>query len=256
MRMPHMKSVASVLSVIALGFGLLSCSSSGGGGGGGGGTSSTAFLYVSNSGGTDISAYSVDTTTGVLTPLAGSPFSAGTSPQGMTVSASGGVAFVSNAGSADVSGYLLGAGTGFLTPASVLPFSAQATPQTLTLEPFEKFAFVANAGNVGVGANTVSVYSVNTTTGILTEVIGSPFSVAPGIQPQQATVVTVNPARQFVYLANAGSGNLSGFFLDTTTGFLTPVPGSPVAVGAIPRSVVADSAGNFVYVSNEGASSI
>ena len=147
MRMPHMKSIASVLSIIALGFGLLSCPSSGGGGGGGG-TSSTAFLYVSNSGGTDISAYSVDTTTGVLTPLVGSPFPAGTSPQGMTVSASGGVAFVSNAGSADVSGYLLGAGTGFLTPASVPPFPAQTTPQTLTLEPFERFAFVANTGGI------------------------------------------------------------------------------------------------------------
>ena len=35
MRMPHMKSIASVLSIIALGFGLSGCPSSGGGGGGG-----------------------------------------------------------------------------------------------------------------------------------------------------------------------------------------------------------------------------
>jgi DNA-binding beta-propeller fold protein YncE len=95
------------------------------------------------------------------------------------------------------------------------------------LEPFEKFAFVANAG-----ANSVSVYSVNTITGILT---APPVIAFPtGTQPQRATVVTVNPTRQFVYLANAGSGNLSGFFLNTTTGFLTPVPFSPIAVGAIP----------------------
>ena len=33
--MPHMKSIASVLSIIALGFGLIGCPSSGGGGGGG-----------------------------------------------------------------------------------------------------------------------------------------------------------------------------------------------------------------------------
>ena len=38
--MPHMKSIASVLSIIALGFGLLSCTNSGGGGGGG---STSAF---------------------------------------------------------------------------------------------------------------------------------------------------------------------------------------------------------------------
>ena len=38
--MSRMKSIASVLSIIALGFGLLGCSSSGGGGGGG---STSAF---------------------------------------------------------------------------------------------------------------------------------------------------------------------------------------------------------------------
>ncbi len=41
--MPHMKSIASVLSIIALGFGLLGCPSSGGGGGGG----STSSFAVS-----------------------------------------------------------------------------------------------------------------------------------------------------------------------------------------------------------------
>ncbi len=59
----------------------------------------------------------------------------------------------------------------------------------------------------------LSLSSVNTTTGILTAVAGSPFSVAPGTQQQQATVVTIvglNPIRQFVYLAKAGSSNVSG----------------------------------------------
>jgi 6-phosphogluconolactonase (cycloisomerase 2 family) len=107
------------------------------------------------------------------------------------------------------------------------------------------------------GADSVSVYSVNTTTGILATVTGSPFSVAPATQPQQATVVTVSPTVQFVYLANAGSGNGSEFFRNTTTGFLTPATiSSPFAVGIAPRLVVADSAGKFVYVSNEGSDTI
>jgi 6-phosphogluconolactonase (cycloisomerase 2 family) len=169
----------------------------------------------------------------------------------MTVNSSGRVAFVSNAGSSNVSGFIVNSGTGFLTPASVLPFAAGTTPQTLTLEPFEKFAFVAD-----FGADTVSVYSVNTTTGILTPVPGAPFSVAPGSQPQQATVVTIGAAVQFVYLANAATSNVSGFFLNTTNGFLTAAPGSPFAVGAAPQSVVADSLGQFVYVSNSGAASV
>jgi len=249
-----MKSIASVLSIIALGVGLLSCS----GGDGGGQSSPSAFLYVSNSGGNDISAYSVDTNTGVLTPLVGSPFAAGANPQGMTLSTTGSqvLAFVSNAGSATVSSYIVNTGTGLLTPASVAPFTTGVNPRTLTLEPFGRFAFVANAGTSNPNS-TVSVYRVNTTTGILTEVLpGSPFPVALGIQPQQATVVTVSSTKQFVYLANAMSTNVSGFSLDTNSGFLTLVGGSPFAVGTTPQSVVADSAGNFVYVSNEGSSNV
>jgi 6-phosphogluconolactonase (cycloisomerase 2 family) len=119
------------------------------------------------------------------------------------------------------------------------------------LEPFEKFAFVANTGS-----NSVSVYFVNTTNGVLTEVFGSPFSILPWLQPQQATVVTVNSTKQFVYLSNAQSGNVSGFSLNTNTGFLTPVPSSPFTVGLTPRSVVADSAGNFVYVSNSAGGTV
>jgi 6-phosphogluconolactonase (cycloisomerase 2 family) len=245
-----MKSIASVLSIIVLGVGLLSCS-------GDGGSSSTAFLYVSNSGGTDISAYRVDTSTGVLTPLAGSPFPSGDNPQGMTLSTTGSLllAFVSNAGSSTVSSYIVNASTGVLTPASAVGFNTGANPRTLTLEPFERFAFVANTGS-----SSVSVYLVNTANGILTEVPGSPFSVFPGIQPQQATVVTVSSTKQFVYLANAQSGNVSGFSLNTNSGFLTQVPGSPFTVGSTlqstPLSVVADSAGNFVYVSNTGEGTV
>jgi DNA-binding beta-propeller fold protein YncE len=59
-----------------------------------------------------------------------------------------------------------------------------------------------------------------------------------------------------VYLANAQSGNVSGFSLNTNSGFLTQVPGSPFTVGLTPRSVVADSAGNFVYVSNSGEGTV
>jgi len=170
-----------------------------------------------------------------------------TLPQGMTLSTTGSLvfAFVSNAGLATVSSFIVNASTGFLTPASAVPFAAGANPRTLTLEPFERFAFVANAGS-----SSVSVYLVNTSNGVLTEVFDSPFSVSPWLQPQQATVVTVNFTKQFVYLSNAQSGNVSGFSLNTNSGFLTQVPGSPFTVGLTPRPVVADSAGNFVYVSN------
>src|ERR1700730_6872781 len=45
---------------------------------------------------------------------------------------------------------------------------------------------------------------------------------------------------QFAYVANEGAGNVSGFTINTTTGALTPVPGSPFAAHMSPASVTVD----------------
>jgi hypothetical protein len=42
---------------------------------------------------------------------------------------------------------------------------------------------------------------------------------------------------KFAYVANAGSNNVSGYTIDSTTGALTPIPGSPFAAGKFPVSV-------------------
>jgi hypothetical protein len=56
---------------------------------------------------------------------------------------------------------------------------------------------------------------------------------------------------QFAYVANAG-GNVSSYSIGAN-GALTPVPGSPFAAGAQPRSVAVDPTAKFAYVANEGA---
>src|SRR6266852_5478023 len=62
---------------------------------------------------------------------------------------------------------------------------------------------------------------------------------------------------KFAYVANqcgnvscTGSGNVSGYTIDSTTGVLSPVPGSPFAAGSAPSSVAVDPAGKFAYVTN------
>jgi DNA-binding beta-propeller fold protein YncE len=42
-------------------------------------------VYVANSGSNDISAYTIDPTSGALTPVAGSPFAAGVNPSSIRV---------------------------------------------------------------------------------------------------------------------------------------------------------------------------
>ena len=53
-----------------------------------------SFAYVANSGSANVSAYVIADGTGVLTPIAGSPFAAGTIPFSVTVSPNGAFAYV------------------------------------------------------------------------------------------------------------------------------------------------------------------
>ena len=51
-----------------------------------------------------------------------------------------------------------------------------------------------------------------------------------------AGATSVTP-RQFAYVANSGSDNVSAFTIDATTGALTPVTGLPIAAGTRPFSI-------------------
>ncbi|MGH9602483.1 MAG: hypothetical protein ACRD24_08855, partial [Terriglobales bacterium] len=57
---------------------------------------------------------------------------------------------------------------------------------------------------------------------------------------------------RFVYAANSGSNNISGFVANTTTGALTPATNSPYAAGTSPESVGSDELGRFLYAANSG----
>jgi hypothetical protein len=91
-----------------------------------------------------------------------------------------------------------------------------------------RFAYVANNF-----ADNVSAFTINTATGALTPVPGSPF--AAGRAPFS---VAVSPEDdQFAYVANQFSNDVSAYAIDATTGALTPVADSPFAAGGSPTSV-------------------
>ncbi len=85
------------------------------------------FAYVSN-GSANVFAYTISATTGALTPVAGSPFAAGTNPWGLAIDPSAKFAYVANNGSANVSAYTINATTGALTPMAGSPFAAGTNP--------------------------------------------------------------------------------------------------------------------------------
>ena len=218
------------------------------------------FAYVANQGSNDISAYTVNPTTGALTSIAGSPFPAGTNPflvqfAFLGIPPSPKFAYVANQGSDDISAYTIDATTGVLTPVAGSPFAAGLTPFVVNptfTSSGQLFAYVANQGS-----NDVSAYTINATTGVLTPVAGSPFPA--GTTPVFVTPVGSGPATPFAYVANQGSNDISAYTISATTGVLTPVPGSPFAAGLAPFLVTFNTSSSgqlFAYVANQGSNDI
>ncbi len=122
------------------------------------------------------------------------------------------------------------------------------SPQGIRVTPDGKFVVVANQGT-----SNVAVFSLDATTGALTEVPGSPF--ASGQQPGPVAIDPtalsgLNPTiGKFVFVGDTGGNSLSAYTIDSA-GSLTPVIGTPIPLGANaqPTSIAVDPAGKFVYV--------
>src|SRR6266542_149370 len=104
------------------------------------------FAYVANQNSNDVSGYTINATTGALTPILGSPFPAETQPQSVRVGPTGRFAYVPNIVSNNVSGYRINPTTGFLTPIAGSPFAAGGEAISVVIDPTGKFAYVTNAG--------------------------------------------------------------------------------------------------------------
>jgi 6-phosphogluconolactonase (cycloisomerase 2 family) len=120
---------------------------------------SGAFAYVTNSGSNNVSMYSINATTGVLT--SGGLIDAGTTPLSVAVDPTGKFAYVTNNGSNDVSMYTINGTTGALTPVGTI--ATEQSPTSIAIHPSGKFAYVTNSAS-----NSVSMYSIDGATGTLT----------------------------------------------------------------------------------------
>jgi len=155
-----------------------------------------------------------------------------------------------------VSAYRLSTVNGALIPAvSGSPFAAGTNPVSVTVSPDGAFAYVANNDSAG----TVSAYTIDPATGALTDVTGSSCGsglpsncFATGSNPLS---VTVSPNGAFAYVANYGSGNVSAYTINATTGALAAI-GTAVAAGTNPYSVTVSPDGRFAYVANNSSNNV
>src|SRR5579864_4660604 len=215
------------------------------------------FLYVAkneSSTPSTVSGYAIDSTTGALSPVPGSPFAAGVNPVSMAVTPSNKFVYAANNGSKNISAYTVNGTTGALTPVSGSPFATGAFPQALVIDPSGKYVYVASQTD-----NNISAYTIDATTGALNSVPGSPFATStnefsPGSTPWAEAI---DPSGKFLYVG-AVSGYIVAYTIDLNTGALTMVTGSPFAAGPHPvyssdfRSVAVDPSGKFLYAVDLG----
>ncbi len=197
----------------------------------------------------DVWALAIDGASGALTPVTGSPFTAGKDPQRLTVDPTGQFVYVPNLRDANVSAFKITADSGALTAVAASPFPAGVFPTGVTTNPTGQFLYVSNQDG------SISAYTIDGGSGALTPVEGSPFPSQTG-----AAWLAVDPSGRFLYVANcgtlgcgSGAGGVSAYTIDSGTGALTPIAGSPFPAGMIPVGVAIDPAGKFVYVVNHGS---
>jgi 6-phosphogluconolactonase len=209
------------------------------------------FLYVvygRTTGGVtptdDIVAFAIDATSGVLMPVPGSPFAAGSSPISIAVEPGGRYAYVASEDDGTVIGFAISPLTGALTPVNGSPVAAGPTSRrSIAVDPGAKFVYVASANE-----SIVSVYALDAATGALSPAPGGAYPTAQG-----PTDLAVHPSGTFVYVANAVAESVSVFGVNSATGTLSAVVGSPFATG-VPRAVDGITAialgghGSFAYV--------
>jgi 6-phosphogluconolactonase (cycloisomerase 2 family) len=216
------------------------------------------FAYVANtvSNASDlatISMYTINTTTGVLTPTSPVTVPTGFYPQEIAIDPLGRFVYTANSDDATVSMFTINQTTGVLTPttpssvSTMVPGMLLSDPNFLTVDPTGNFLYVTVSLTDG---NAVFMYSINQTTGVLTPT--SPATVYTGGWPWQ---VVVAPNGKFAYVVNNFSGGemtdgVWQYTMNSATGVLTQNTPQFIAAGNAPTAIAVDPTSRFAYVVN------
>jgi YVTN family beta-propeller protein len=211
-----------------------------------------------------VSMYTINPTTGALASIGPPVPSNDEFTDSVTVDPSGKFAYVASSGDVwdidfgSVLTYTINPTTGALTPTTggIIATGINGTPgffNSVAVDPSGKFAYAADGGacpqcegSFG-GSSSVSMYTINSTTGALTSI----GMIAAGTGPDS---VAVDPAGKFAYVTNFGSNDVSMYTINATTGALASI--GTIAAGTAPVSVAVDSAGRFAYVTNSGSNDV
>ncbi len=171
------------------------------------------YLYVANTQSNQLTAYSIDNGDGSLSQLTSSPSNVGATPTVVTteqdstpLSLSSKFVYVTdpagNIRTFDI------AADGTLSAGAAVAANA---PLGITLDPQGRFAYGADSGT-----DAIRIYSINASTGALSEISSSPVNV--GADPQY---VVIEPSGRYAYVSLPSSTSIVKFSVDASTGALS-----------------------------------
>ncbi len=245
----HLKRFAIVtvclLSVLILSVALPGC-----------GGSSHRTLFIISAGSPTIGSFEMGSG-GTLT-LNSASVSTGSGPQAIVMDSQRRYAYVVNNAGPNLAGGVLqysidhnhgtinvvqapNATSSLTTP--VAPVVTGVQPLAAAIDPSDAFVFVANSGS-----DSISVFSLNTSDGVLTPVSGGVFQEPAGSKP-----VSLVARGTALFVANQGTGTIAVYSFDSK-GVLTL--GSTVTVGSNPTAVNADPGGHNLFVADGTANTV
>jgi 6-phosphogluconolactonase (cycloisomerase 2 family) len=167
-----------------------------------------------------------------------------------------GLVYVANSTSNTVSGYTLDHQTGTLTPVGtaiapspICPPSpcGTSTPVSVGVDSSGHFLFVLNQGTSSPAVSaSISVFSIDTTRGLLTLVSGSPF-ILPSLSAGKAQSMVVSPTANFIYVSNGATGTIAQISFNSS-GQPNDMGTVSGAAGANLAGMAIDPKGQFLYV--------
>ena len=202
------------------------------------------FLYIATSAG--VSAFSVNPATGVLSFVAGSPFSDGSVLRESAIDPSGKFLYAvsNNTAINTISVFSLNSSSGALTPiaGSPFPLAIDGFAYSVVVHPSGKFFYASFPQSEEIAA-----WSIDTSTGKMTVVPGSPFpsGIISGDAPNS---LFVTPSGRFLY-GLSGGATVFGFNVDPNSGALSPINGFPLTLSSATDYFAMDPSGQFLYAS-------
>jgi 6-phosphogluconolactonase (cycloisomerase 2 family) len=154
-----------------------------------------------------------------------------------------------NSTSGEILIYSIDQAIGTLTPLTGSPFPATAPIGCIQFEPNGKFGYVSSIDN---GTTELLTYSRDANTGTLSLINTISLN-------STALQVAVDPLGKYLYAATIALTNPAqayGYSIDSSTGALMPVPGTPFALPNVTGVFSFHPSGNLLYMANTNGQSV